>query len=117
MSDILSYFPEYKLSTITIYRQTKVYDNAGQVSYTDSAIFTGSGWFWNGGDAEVFENQQEKNLVSYQLILDPKDVTTLPEQDDVLTVNGVSDYRLGKPQVFFNSAEVFLYTVNKRVGV
>ena len=114
---IMDYFPEYKLATVVAYSQTKTYNLSGEVVYSNVEIFDGIGWFWQGGEAEVFENQQERNDVSWQLILDSADLTTIPGTDDIATIDGVTGYRLGQPQKYFDGGEFYLYQVNRREGV
>jgi len=117
MCEIMGYFDEFKTSSIKVYRQTPGYNSSGEVVYVDALIFDGAGWFWVGGDGEQFENQQEKNVSAYSLVLDPADVTTAPEKNDIATIDGVEGYRIGKQYKYFTGDEVLYFEVNKKVGV
>jgi hypothetical protein len=115
---IMDYFPEYKQATVVITRQADTsYNASGEVVWSDTSIFTGKGWFYQGGDSEQFDNQQEKNVESFTLILDPKDVTTLPTGNDIATIDGVEGYRIGQPAKYFTGQEVLTYSVERKVGV
>jgi hypothetical protein len=115
---IMSHFPEYKLATVVITRQVATsYNDSGEVVWADSSIYSGKGWFYQGGDSELFENQQEKNVETFSLILDPKDLTTIPTGNDVATIDGVEGYRIGQPAKYFTGQEVLFFTVERKVGI
>lgn len=114
---ILDAFPEFKVADILIERRADTVYVAGEPVYQNTTIYTGKGWFYKGGDSEIFGNQQVKNEPSWKLILDPRDVTTVPRSNDVLTVDGVAGYRLGAVTTYFDQGELYFYDVNRKEGV